>query len=331
MNIFKSFIINSIVIFFSRILGFVRDVLIAKVFGASIETDAFFVAFRIPNLLRRIFAEGAFSQSFIPILTEYKNLKTTKKTKKFISHVSGMLIFFLIVVIFIGILFSPVLISLIAPHFCKNKKLFYLTVSLLRYIFPYIFFVSLASMFSSILNVWNYFFLPSLSTIFLNFNIIFFIIFSHIFLKKTIFCLVWGTLVGGLTQLLYQVPTLQHIKMLSTPIVNFTHKHSLQMLKLIIPALLGSSVSQLASIINMSFSSLLDTGSISWMYYADRLLELPTGILGLSLGNILFPLLTASIVQDNITEYNQRLNWGLFLTFMIGLPSTFFLFFFLNL
>jgi len=327
MNLFKPFFINSTIILFSRILSFVRDMLIATTFGAIIETDAFFVAFKIPNILRKIFAEGAFSQTFIPMLTEYKNKKKFKKTRFFISYISGMLSLMLILIIIIGIILSPEIIFITSPKFYNNPELFHTTVILLRIMFPYVFFVSLACMASSILNVWNYFFLPAISPIFLNFSIIFFVIFLHSYFKKNIFCLAWGVLIGGIIQFLYQLPKIQQIHMLPYPVINIKNKKLTKMLKGIIPAIFGVAFSQLSTIINIFFSSILDSGSISWIYYADRLLEFPTSVLGISLGTILLPVLTKNVVKNDFLDYKKNLDWGLRLSFILGLPSSLLLYF----
>lgn len=327
MNLLKSLISVSSITLISRILGFVRDVLIATMFGTSMLTDAFFVAFKIPNLLRRIFAEGAFSQSFIPVLIEYKANHTKRHIQDFISSTLGLMIFFLFLFTILGIFFSHSLILITAPGFSDLPGKLTLTQNLLTIMFPYIVFISISSLFSSILNSWNYFFIPAISPILLNISIIFFSFFLSSFFNPPIFCLGWAVVIGGFFQLCYQLPYLYKINMLVIPKINWNNTGLLRVLKKIGPAILGASANQISLVINTVFSSLLNPGTISWMYYADRLIEFPVGILGVSLSTILFASLTKSYKNGIISEYKKSLHWGLRISLMLSLPSAVMLFF----
>ncbi|QTM69215.1 murein biosynthesis integral membrane protein MurJ [Buchnera aphidicola (Hormaphis cornu)] len=321
MKFLKSMIIIGIMTFFSRLLGFVRDFLIAQLFGASLVTDAFFIAFKIPNFLRRIFAEGAFSQVFLPIIVEYKKKKGCSYTKKFISNVLGFMILILLLINLVGIFFAPYIISIIAPGFINNLEKFNLTVSLLRIIFPYIFFISLVTLSSSILNTWNYFLVPAFSPILLNITIIIVLIFFSSFFYYPIFSLAWGVFLGGLIQLIYQIFYLNNVKILVLPYINFRDHRLWYFLNKLIPVIIGISASQISLIINTIFSSLVMSGSISWIYYADRIMEFPSGILGVSLSTVLLPALSKNFSQGIKENYSKLLDWGIRFCLIFSIPS----------
>ncbi|QFQ32504.1 murein biosynthesis integral membrane protein MurJ [Buchnera aphidicola (Aphis fabae)] len=326
MNLLKSLFSLSFMTLISRILGFFRDLIIAHIFGVSIYTDAFFVAFKIPNLLRRLFFEGAFSQSFIPILIYYKSNKKIKYTKDFIASLSGLIIVLLSIIIILGITFSDDLIKFSAPGFTQSLQKFKISCTLLEIMFPYVLLVSLSSLYSSILNSWNYFSIPAFAPCILNITIIIFSIFFNSFFKPSILILAWSVIVGGVIQLVYQLPYLSQINMLIFPKFNFKDIGLLKVLKKIGPSLIGSSANQISLIFNTIFSSLLSSGSISWMYYADRLIEFPIGILGVSLSTILFTSLSKSYSKNKLKEYKQLLNWGCRIALILSLPASIVLF-----
>ncbi|XBC37977.1 MAG: murein biosynthesis integral membrane protein MurJ [Buchnera aphidicola (Floraphis meitanensis)] len=322
MNILKSLISLSTVTFCSRILGFIRDALIAYTFGASGLTDSFFLAFKIPNLFRRIFAEGFFYQVFIPILSKYKYCYNIKFVKEFISNILGFMIIFLSIFTIFGIFFSSEIISIIAPGLYKNSYEFNLTSQLLKIIFPYIFFISLGSFIGSILNTWNYFFIPSCSSILLNINIIFFILFLSSHFETSIFSLAWAIVLGGIIQLIYQIPFLKKIDMLVLPTFNMKNVKLKITLKKMIVIILGVSTNQISVIINTISASFLVTGAISWIYYADRLIEFISGMFGVSLGTLLLPLLSNNIIGNNKKENSKLLDWALRIGCLIAIPSS---------
>ncbi|QOI11004.1 murein biosynthesis integral membrane protein MurJ [Blochmannia endosymbiont of Colobopsis nipponica] len=321
MNILKSLYAVSIITMFSRILGFIRDILIARIFGVGLMTDAFFIAFKLPNFLRRIFAEGAFSQAFIPILVEYRKTQEKSVVRAFIAHVSGLLIFILVFVILLGVLTTPFLISIFAPGFINIREKFTLTIDLARITFPYIFFISLSSLIGAILNTWNIFLLPSIAPILLNISIIIFAMLATSFFYPPIMALAWSVIVGGILQLVYQLPYLSKIGMLVIPHLNFFNFGIWRILKSVGTIILGVSVNQISLLINTIFASFLVSGSVSWIYYADRLMEFPVGILGVSLSTVLLPLLSRSFSDKNLYHYSCLMDWSLRICFILSLPS----------
>ena len=321
MNLLKSLAAVSSMTMFSRVLGFARDAIVARVFGAGMATDAFFVAFKLPNLLRRIFAEGAFSQAFVPILAEYKSKQGEDATRVFVAYVSGLLTLALFVVTIAGMLAAPWVILVTAPGFADTADKFALTSSLLRITFPYILLISLASLAGAILNTWNRFSIPAFAPTFLNISMIGFALFAAPYFHPPVLALAWAVTVGGVLQLVYQLPHLKKIGMLVLPRVNFRDEGAMRVVKQMGPAILGVSVSQVSMIINTIFASFLASGSVSWMYYADRLMEFPSGVLGVALGTILLPSLSKSFSSGNHDEYCRLMDWGLRLCFLLALPS----------
>ena len=322
MNLLKSLAAVSSITMISRVLGFVRDTILARIFGAGVATDAFFIAFKLPNLLRRIFAEGAFSQAFVPILAEYKSQQGEEATRTFVAYVSGLLTLVLAVVTGIGILAAPWVVWATAPGFVDNAEKYQLTTDLLRVTFPYILLISLSSLVGAILNTWNRFSVPAFTPTLLNVAMIVFAVLLTPYFNPPIMALAWGVLAGGLAQLLYQLPALKRIGMLVLPRLNLKDAGVWRVLKQMLPAILGVSVSQISLIINTIFSSFLVAGSVSWMYYADRLMELPSGVLGVALGTILLPTLAKTYANKDREEYSRILDWGLRLCFLLVLPCT---------
>ncbi|MBK5005581.1 MULTISPECIES: murein biosynthesis integral membrane protein MurJ [Pseudomonas] len=322
MNLLKSLAAVSSITMISRVLGFVRDTILARIFGAGVATDAFFIAFKLPNLLRRIFAEGAFSQAFVPILAEYKSQQGEEATRTFVAYISGLLTLVLAVVTAIGILAAPWVVWATAPGFVDSAEKYQLTTDLLRVTFPYILLISLSSLVGAILNTWNRFTVPAFTPTLLNVAMIAFAVWLTPYFNPPIMALAWGVLAGGLAQLLYQLPALKKIGMLVLPRLNLRDAGVWRVLKQMLPAILGVSVSQISLIINTIFASFLVAGSVSWMYYADRLMELPSGVLGVALGTILLPTLAKTYANRDREEYSRILDWGLRLCFLLVLPCT---------
>ncbi len=307
--------------FISRILGFIRDIMIARIFGAGIATDAFFVAFRIPNLLRRLFAEGAFSQAFVPILAEYKNTRTADETRGLIDHITLLMGITLIIVTIVGILAAPLIIYASAPGFSADPEKFDLTVALLRITFPYILFISLVALAGSILNTYGKFNVPAITPALLNVSFIGCALWLTPLFDPPILALAWAVFIGGALQLAFQIPFLLRLKLL--PHIRFRNPDTgaWQVIKLMGPAVFGVSVSQVSMLINTIFASLLVTGSVSWLYYADRLMEFPAGLLGVALGTILLPSLARHYNNNSTEEYSRLLDWGLRMTILLTLPA----------
>lgn len=320
MNLLKSLASISGMTLISRILGFVRDAILASYFGAGAATDAFFVAFKLPNLLRRIFAEGAFSQAFVPILAEYKSKEGKEASKIFVSYVAGLLTLILAIVTLLGIVFAPYIIYVTAPGFKEPIERFELASLMLKITFPYILLISLSSLVGAILNTWNYFTVPAFTPTFLNLSMIGFAIFVSPYCDPPIVAISIAVVVGGVLQLLFQLPFLKKIGMLVLPKIDLKNSGVWRVLKLMGPAIIGVSVSQISLIINTIFASFLVAGSVSWIYYADRLMEFPSGLLGVALGTILLPSLAKSFSRGDTTQYNELLDWGLRLCFLLALP-----------
>jgi putative peptidoglycan lipid II flippase len=320
MNLLKALATISSMTLVSRILGFVRDAVIARSFGAGLYTDAFFVAFRLPNLLRRLFAEGAFSQAFVPILGEYRNTRTPEETCSLIDHVATLLALALVVVSAVGIIAAPVIIYLTAPGFVANADKFAVTVQLLRITFPYILFISLTSFSGAILNTWSRFSVPAFTPTLLNISFIVFALWLAPYFDPPVMALAWAVFAGGVLQLGFQVPFLARLGTLPRFRFDLKDPGVWRILKLMGPAVFGVSIGQISLLINTIFASFLVTGSVSWLYYADRLMEFPTGLLGVALGTILLPSLTRSFAEKTSEEYSKLLDWGLRLTFLLALP-----------
>ena len=321
MNLLKSLATISSLTLVSRILAFVRDVLIARIFGAGAATDAFFVAFKLPNLLRRLFAEGAFSQAFVPIFGEYKNRKGHDETKLLVDHVATMLAIILFVVTLIGIIAAPVLVYISAPGFAKEPDKFDLTVQLLRVTTPYIFFISLVAVAAGILNTYNKFWVPAFAPILLNVCFIGGALWLAPYIDPPIMALAWAVFVAGIVQLLFMIPFLKKIGMLPRWRFNFKDEGMRRVIRQMGPAVFGVSVAQISLIINTIFASFLVAGSVSWLYYADRLMEFPAGVLGVAIGTILLPSLSKCYASNDTSEYSRLLDWGLRLTIMLTLPA----------
>lgn len=231
MNLLKSLAAVSSMTMFSRVLGFARDAIVARIFGAGMATDAFFVAFKLPNLLRRIFAEGAFSQAFVPILAEYKSKQGEDATRVFVSYVSGLLTLALAIVTVIGMLAAPWVITITAPGFADTADKFALTTQLLRITFPYILLISLASLVGAILNTWNRFSVPAFAPTFLNVSMIGFALFAAPYFHPPLLALAWAVTVGGVLQLAYQLPHLKKIGMLVLPRINLKDAYAMRVVK----------------------------------------------------------------------------------------------------
>ena len=321
MNLLKALATVSSMTFLSRILGFVRDAVIARAFGAGIATDAFFVAFKLPNLLRRIFAEGAFSQAFVPILAEYRNRRGDGPTRDLVDHVATLLALALLGVTIIGIIAAPLIVYLTAPGFAASPQKFDTTVDLLRITFPYIFFISLTSLVGAILNTWSRFSIPAFTPALLNVSFIVFALFLLPYFDPPVMGLAWAVFLGGVLQLGFQLPFVARLGMLPRLRLDLRDEGVRRVLRQMGPAIFGVSIGQISLLISGIFASFLVTGSVSWLYYADRLMEFPTGILGVALGTILLPSLAKSHSDGSTEEFSKLLDWGLRLTLLLAAPA----------
>ncbi|MGQ0654739.1 MAG: murein biosynthesis integral membrane protein MurJ [Betaproteobacteria bacterium] len=320
MNLLRALAAVSSLTMVSRVLGYVRDFLIARVFGAGLATDAFFVAFKIPNLLRRMFAEGAFSQAFVPVLAAHKNTDPGG-VKDLVDRVFTLLFLAVVATAALGMALAPVIVHLTAPGFAADSGKFDLTVRLLRITFPYIGFISLVALAAGVLNTWNRFSVPAITPVLLNVSFIVATLFFADRFEQPVLALAWAVFVGGALQLALQVPFLARLGLLPRWRLDLKHPGVRRILLLMAPATFGVSVSQISLLINQVFASFLVTGSVSWLYYADRLMELPAGVLGVALGTILLPSLSKYHADANTAEYSRLLDWGLRLTVLLAVPA----------
>lgn len=305
----------------SRITGFARDTLLAILFGAGPAMDAFVVAFRIPNLLRRLFAEGAFSQAFVPVLGEYRQRLGDAATRELAGKVLAVLAAGLFVVTLAGIIAAPVVVYVSAAGFAKDADKFALAVTMVRICFPYILFVSLVSFSAGLLNTYGAFKAPAFTPVLLNLSFIAFALLVAPRMDRPIIALAWAVFAGGVAQLLFQIPFLRHIGMLPRPRWDPRDEGVLRILKLMAPAALGVSVAQVSLLINTQIASWLTDGSVSWLYYADRLMEFPSAMLGVALGTVLLPSLVRHHQAADRAAYSKLLDWGLRITLLLALPA----------
>ncbi len=294
----------------SRITGFVRDTLLAILFGAGLTMDAFVVAFRIPNLLRRLFAEGAFSQAFVPVLGEYRGRLGDEATRELAGKVLGVLVPALFVATLIGVLAAPALVYLTASGFAQDGDKFALTTTMLRICFPYILFISLVSFSAGLLNTYGAFKAPAFTPVLLNLSFIAFALLLAPHLERPVVALAWAVFFGGLAQLLFQVPFLRRIRMLPQPRWDPRDEGVRRILGLMAPAVLGVSVAQLSLLI-----------TVSWLYFADRLMEFPSAMLGVALGTVLLPALVRHHASTDTESYSRLLDWGLRITLLLAAPA----------
>ena len=305
----------------SRITGFVRDTLLAIFFGAGYTMDAFVVAFRIPNLLRRLFAEGAFSQAFVPVLGEYRNRRGDEATRELSGKVLALLAAALFVVTLAGVVAAPAVVYLSASGFAADADKFSLTVAMVRICFPYIFFISLVSFSAGLLNTYGSFKAPAITPVLLNVSFIACAVWLAPHMEKPIVALAWAVFLGGIAQLAFQVPFLRGIGM--WPRIAWAPRDEgvVRIVKLMGPAALGVSVAQVSLLINTQIASHLGNGPVSWLYYADRLMEFPSAMLGVALGTVILPSLVRHHAADDPAAYSRLLDWGLRVTLVLALPA----------
>ncbi|MBO9537660.1 murein biosynthesis integral membrane protein MurJ [Herbaspirillum sp.] len=325
MNLHKTLATISGMTMLSRITGLAREILFARAFGASAYTDAFNIAFRIPNLLRRLFAEGAFSQAFVPILAEYKNQRGEEQTKHLVDHVATVLMWVMLATCVAGIVASPFVVYFIATGLQYNPDAFDASVAMTRIMFPYIGFMAFVALAGGILNTWKEFKIPAFTSVLLNLAFIVASLFVAPFMQQPIYAMAFAVLVGGILQVAIQVPALVKIGMLPrlywNPMIGLSDAGVKRVLKKMGPAVFAVSAAQISLMINTNIASRLEHGSVSWLSYADRLMEFPTALLGVALGTILLPSLSNAHAADDMDEYSALLDWGLRLTFMLAMPA----------
>ena len=321
-SLLRSSAVVGIMTMLSRVLGLVRDVVVANFFGAGSSADAFFVAFKIPNFLRRLFAEGAFSQAFVPVLSEYRSLQDKQAVKELVDRVAGSLGIILTLVTAVGVMGAPVLAAIFAPGFYMNDPLRYeLAVEMLRFTFPYLLLISLTAFAGSILNSYERFAVPAFTPVLLNLSLIGAAIWLQPLFDQPVMALALGVLIAGSVQLLFQMPFLWRIQLLPSPKLGFGHPGVKQIMTLMVPALFGVSVSQINLLLDTLLASFLQTGSVSWLYYSDRLAELPLGVFGIAIATVILPSLSRKHAEKSTGHFARTLDWAMRMVLLIGLPA----------
>lgn len=316
-------LVVSAMTFISRILGLIRDIVIATLVGAGGAADAFFVAFKIPNFLRRLFAEGAFNQAFIPVLAEYAEKKSRAEVRRLNNAVAGCLGLSLVALSSLAILAAPLLVWVFAPGFASDPEKQAITVDMLRITFPYLLLISLTAFAGSILNTYNRFAIPAFTPVLLNISLIASAIFLSSWAGSSAEALAWGVLIAGILQLVFQLPFLAKEGLLPLPFPEWQHSGVKRILKLMAPALFGVSVSQINLLLDTLLASFLTDGSVGWLYYADRLVELPLGVFGIAIATVILPTLSRQHASANKEKFSQLLDWAVRMVLLIGLPAAF--------
>ena len=311
----------------SRITGFARDMVLARYFGAGMVMDAFFVAFKIPNFMRRTFGEGAFSLAFVPVISEYKTTREHEEVRELTDRVAGSLGLVLVGITLVGVIAAPVLVWIFAPGFSVHASKYALTVAMVRVTFPYLMFISLTAFAGGILNTYGKFGVPAFTPVLLNVVMIAAAIWLAPHLSNPAMALAWGVFGAGLVQLLFQLPFLLRIRLLPRPKLGAGHEAVRRIMRLMLPALFGSSVSQINMVVDTLIASFLATGSVSWLYYSDRLMEFPLGVFSIALGTVILPHMAQHYAAKSAAGFAATLDWALRLTMVVVVPAAVGLFF----
>ena len=318
----RSTLVVSFMTLLSRILGMVRDMVLLNVFGAGGLMDAFLVAFKIPNFFRRLFAEGAFSQAFVPVLSEYKAKRTLADVQQLISRTSGVLTLILSVLTVFAVVGAPLIIGVFAPGFVHEPAKFALAVELLRLTFPYLLLMSLTAFASSVLNSYGSFASSSFSPVLLNVVMIAAAWWGSRFFAQPILSLGWAVLIAGVLQLAMQLPELYFKKLLVLPTVDFGDEGVRRILKLMLPALFGVSVVQVNLLLNTIWASFMEAGSVTWLYSAERLTELPLGLIGIAIATVILPVLSAKKAEGDMQKFAALIEWAAKVILLVGVPAS---------
>jgi putative peptidoglycan lipid II flippase len=320
-GLLRSTAVFSTMTFLSRISGLVRDQVYAAVFGASPAMDAFVVAFRIPNFMRRLSAEGSFSMAFVPVLAEYKSRHGHEAVKELVDRVAGTLTAFLLVLTAAAVLLAPWIMPVFAPGFGADTEQGQLAAEMLRITFPYALFISLASLAGGILNSYERFAIPALSPVLMNLAMIAAALCVAPYMREPVLALAWGVFASGILQLACQLPSLAKIGLLPRPRWGAAHAGVRRIMKLMVPTLFGASVAQVNLLLNTIMASFLVGGSVTWLYYTDRLLEFPLGMFGVAIGTVILPHLSSRHASTDPEGFSKALDWGFRLCLLIGVPA----------
>ena len=320
-RLFRNTGIFSFMTLLSRVLGFARDVVFARFFGAGPVMDAFFVAFKIPNFMRRLFAEGGFNQAFVPVIGEYRTQRDHAEVRALVDRVAGALAGILAVVTLIGVLAAPVLIWIFAPGFSAEDGRRELASEMLRWTFPYILFISLVALSQGILNTYGRFGVPAFTPVLLNAVLIGAAVWGAPLFEEPAMALAVGVFVAGVVQLAFQFPFLARIGLLPRPRLDWRHSGVRKIGRLMLPALFGSSVAQISLVIDTIIASFLQAGSVSWLYFSDRLMEFPLGVFAIALGTVILPGLSEQYARGDPERFSALLDWALRLAWLIAVPA----------
>lgn len=320
-GLLRSGMVVSTMTLLSRVLGLARDVVIAALLGAGSGADAFFVAFKIPNFMRRLFAEGAFNQAFVPVLSEYATQRTRAEVRELLDAVSGSLSVVLALITALAIAAAPWLVWLFAPGFQADPGKLALTAEMLRLTFPYLLLISLTAFAGSVLNTWERFAIPAFTPVLLNVCLIGAALWLTPLMSDPALGLAWGVLIAGAAQLLFQLPFLARLGLMPRPRARFKHPGVRRILCLMTPALFGVSVSQINLLLDTVLASFLVSGSVSWLYYSDRLVELPLGVFGIAIATVILPALSKRHADQSRDHFARMLDWALRMVLLIGLPA----------
>lgn len=320
-SLLRSTTLVSVMTFISRILGFARDMLMAQMFGAQAGMDAFYVAFKIPNFMRRLFAEGAFSQAFVPVLAEYQKNRTMTDVRTFLARIAGSMSLALTLVTLVGVIAAPFVIDVFAPGFGNDSTRSVLASHMLRLTFPYLMLISLTAMAGATLNTFGYFGVPAFTPVLLNISMILTALYLSPHFNPPVIALAWGVLLGGIAQLLFQIPFLFHRKLLTKPTIGMHDPGVRRVLKLMVPALFGVSIAQINLLVDTIFASFMQVGSVTWLFYTDRLTDFPLGVFGVAIATVILPHLSRKHVEQSVANFSKALDWGLRLLLLVGFPA----------
>lgn len=321
-GLWRSTLVVSALTMLSRVAGLVRDMVFLAIFGAGPLMDAFLVAFKIPNFLRRLFAEGAFAQAFVPVLSEVRATRGDAAVKLLVDRVAGSLSLVLTGVTVVAMVGSPVLIMIFAPGYWDDSKRFWLTSDMLRITFPYLLLISLTAFAGGVLNTYGRFASPAFAPVLMNLTMIGFALWVSPYMQQPIMALAWGVLISGVVQLAFQLPSLKKINLLPRPRWGFDDPDVRRILTLMVPALFAVSVSQINLLLDTILASFLMPGSIAWLYTAERLTELPLGLIGIAVATVILPALSAKHAEKSMEEYRAMLDWAMRVIMLVGIPSS---------
>ena len=322
VGLLRSSAVVGVMTLLSRVLGLARDVVVASYFGASGSADAFFVAFKIPNFLRRLFAEGAFAQAFVPVLSEYRTQRDLAAVQQLVNRVAGTLGSILIAITVLAVIAAPMLTAMFAPGFyLSDSHKFELAAEMLRITFPYLLLVSLTAFAGAVLNSYERFAIPAFTPVLLNVSLIGSAVFLSPLFDPPILALAWGVMIAGVLQLIFQLPFMARIHLLPKPVWGWKDEGVQRILKLMVPALFGVSVTQINLLLDTVLASFLQTGSVSWLYYSDRLVELPLGVFGIAIATVILPSLSRKHTNQSADDFSSTLNWAMQMVLLIGVPA----------